>query len=99
MVQLGGSRGSIRSGGSRVLLAQTIDQLDERRRIDGLREMVVEPCRGRGALVIHLAPARQGDQREVGKARVLSQPARDLISVEARHADVEESNLRPKLRS
>ena len=56
--------------------------------------MLVETGVGRTLLVVRLAPARQGDQYEVAAARRRANSPCELVPVHARHADVEQRDIR-----
>ena len=62
-------------------------------RIHGLGEVLIESGIGRALLVIRLAPAGQRHQHQVAAPRRGANPARELVTVHARHADVEQRDV------
>src|SRR6185295_14329053 len=56
--------------------------------LDRLRQVMVETRLLGTAAVLFLAPARQGDQHQARAALELPDPARHLVAVELRQADV-----------
>ncbi len=55
--------------------------------------MVVETSFRRAAAIFLLSPARERRQHNFLQAGLLSQPACDLVTVHARHSDVQEDNI------
>src|SRR5436190_1502738 len=66
----------------------------ERGEIDGLHEVMVEAGFAREAAVLVLAPSGDGDEHGIARPRFAAQAPRGIVAVQARHADVEEDDLR-----
>jgi hypothetical protein len=78
-------------------LAAAREDSRERRGVDRLRQMRIEPGIERPLLVLRLAPACHGDDDDVLLARLPSNSPTRFVSVYARHADVQEHDVRFKL--
>jgi len=77
----------------RQLFAQQIDQCCW---LDGLGEVQVKPgCQGT-RLVARLSPAGDGNQQGIPDADIETHAPRHFETVEPRHSDVEQRNLRPQ---
>src|SRR5690606_4079346 len=84
-----------KASGRSVLAAS--DQLLDRRNRNGLDEMGVEARFPRAFPVRRLSPARHGIDRDVSAPGALTNPPARLETVEPRHADVEQDQVRAKV--
>ena len=85
--------GSPRRRGSRVRAAP--QQREQLVGVERLGQVQVEAGLAGTALIVVLAPAGHRDQQHAGAPVEGAQPARQLVAVQARHADVQHHHLGP----
>ena len=73
------------------------EQRGKHRRVDGLREVLVEAGLGRAPLVVGLTPARQRDQQGIGARRRRPDTTRKLVAIHVGQADIEQQDLRAEV--
>src|SRR6185312_16735097 len=75
------------------LFAGTREDFPQRAEIDGLDEMPIEAGCFRPLPIRFLTPARHGDDLSGGGPRPVPHPARCLVAIEPRHADIEQHDV------
>ena len=83
-------RSTVRETTPRIELDHQLSQLLD---VRGLDQIVIEPGGVAAAPVVVLSPAGERDERRLAELRTRSDAAGDLVSVEPRHADVEEHDI------
>ena len=89
--------GAAAPGGARRAGEERVHLVDQRLRLEGLRDVAVG-AGARGALLVErLEGAGQEQHRNVSRGRVGLDRLADLVAVLARHHDVGEDHVRPRL--